>query len=75
MRVESPSGQLIGNAGSANLDGQNVTYSAMREIDYQNQDTDVCMYCMASGLTKGTYKISIYEGGKKIGQSDLVFSR
>lgn len=75
MRVESPSGQLIGNAGSANLDGQNLPYSAMREIDYQNQDTDVCMYCMASGLTKGTYKISIYEGGKKIGQSDLVFSR
>lgn len=75
MRVESPSGQLIGNAGSTNLDGQNTAYSAMREIDYQNQDTDVCMYCMASGLTKGTYKISIFEGGKKIGQSDLVFSR
>jgi hypothetical protein len=75
MRVESPSGQLIGNAGSANLDGQNTAYSAMREIDYQNQDTDVCMYCIASGLTKGTYKISIFEGGKKIGQSDLVFSR
>ena len=75
MRVESPSGQLIGNAGNANLDGQSMAYSAMREIDYQNQDTDVCMYCMASGLTKGTYKISIFEGGKKIGQSDLVFSR
>ncbi len=75
MRVESPSGQLIGNAGSVNLDGQSTAYSAMREIDYQNQDTDVCMYCLASGLTKGTYKISIYEGGKKIGQSDLVFSR
>ena len=75
MRVESPSGQLISNAGSANLDGQNTAYSAMREIDYQNQDTDVCMYCIASGLTKGTYKISIFEGGKKIGQSDLVFSR
>ena len=75
MRVESPSGQLIGNAGNVNLDGQSMAYSAMREIDYQNQDTDVCMYCMASGLTKGTYKISIFEGGKKIGQSDLVFSR
>ncbi len=75
MRVESPSGQLVGNAGNANLDGQSMAYSAMREIDYQNQDTDVCMYCMASGLTKGTYKISIFEGGKKIGQSDLVFSR
>ena len=75
MRVESPSGQLIGNAGNANLDAQSMAYSAMREIDYQNQDTDVCMYCMASGLTKGTYKISIFEGGKKIGQSDLVFSR
>ena len=75
MRVESPSGQLIGSTGNTNLEGQSVAYSAMREIDYQNQDTDVCMYCMASGLTKGTYKISIFEGGKKIGQSDLVFSR
>ncbi len=75
MRVESPSGQLMGSSGNTNLEGQSVAYSAMREIDYQNQDTDVCMYCMAAGLSKGTYKISIYEGGKKIGQSDLVFSR
>jgi hypothetical protein len=76
MRIEGPGGSVIGNAGSVTVDGSPMTYSAMREIDYQNQDTDVCIYCNAGGaLSKGTYKISIFEGGKKIGQSELVFSR
>jgi hypothetical protein len=76
MRVEGPGGSLIGNAGTVNIDGAPMAYSAMREIDYQNQDTDVCIYCNAGGvLSKGTYRIVIYESGKKIGSSELVFSR
>ncbi|MEN9947435.1 MAG: hypothetical protein RL106_258 [Bacteroidota bacterium] len=76
MRVEGPGGSVVGNAGNITVDGAPLAYSAMREIDYQNQDTDVCIYCNANGsLSKGTYKIFIYEGGKKIGQSELVFSR
>jgi hypothetical protein len=76
LQVVSPSGKVIGGSGTANLDGKDQSYSAAREIDYQNQDTDVCIYCNTGGtLEKGTYKIYVYESGKKIGSSDLVFAR
>jgi hypothetical protein len=76
LQVVSPSGSIIGGSGNANLDGKDQTFSAAREIDYQNQDTDVCIYCNTGGkLEKGTYKIYIFESGKKIGASELVFSR
>jgi hypothetical protein len=76
LQVISPSGNIIGSSGTAALDGRDQSFSAMREIDYQNQDTDVCIYCNTGGsLEKGSYKIIIYESGKKIGSSELVFSR
>jgi hypothetical protein len=76
LQVISPSGNIIGSSGTASLDGRDQSYSALREIDYQNQDTDVCIYCNTGGsLEKGSYKIIIYESGKKIGSSELVFSR
>ncbi len=76
LQVVGPSGAIIGASGNANLDGKDQSYSAAREIDYQNQDTDVCIYCNAGGkLEKGTYRIYVFESGKKIGSSELVFSR
>jgi hypothetical protein len=76
LQVVGPSGAIIGASGNANLDGKDQPYSAAREIDYQNQDTDVCIYCNAGGkLEKGTYRIYVFESGKKIGSSELVFSR
>jgi hypothetical protein len=76
MRIEGPTGQVLGSGTKINIEGQETTVSAMREIDYQNNDTDVCIYAITGGgLTKGTYKITVFEGGKLIGSSTLVFTR
>ncbi|MFN0031380.1 MAG: hypothetical protein ACKVOR_04390 [Flavobacteriales bacterium] len=77
MSVVGPDGKtLSGNTSGLIETGSTETaYSVSREIDYQQQDTDVCIYYMApDGYTfqKGNYKISIYEAGALIGSSTLV---
>jgi hypothetical protein len=75
VRIIGPDGKnLQGKDGVVvTLDGKQEQISVSREIDYQNQDTDVCVYYTAQGeLKKGNYKIFVYEGGRNIGSSDLV---
>jgi hypothetical protein len=69
-----PDGKVLPgkDTGSITVNGKSEDYSVSREIDYQNQDTDVCVYYTAQGeLKKGNYKIFIYEGNSLIGNSDL----
>lgn len=75
VRIIGPDGKLLQGkeASVVALDGNQEQISVSREIDYQNQDTDVCVYYTAQGeLKKGNYKIMVYEGGRSIGSSDLV---
>lgn len=76
LAIAGPDGKVLsgGSAGTVSIGGQEKEYSVTREIDYQQQDTDVCIYYTApSGYEykKGTYKILLYEGGNQIGQSDI----
>jgi hypothetical protein len=75
VRIIGPDGKLLQgkDASAISLDGKQEQTSVSREIDYQNQDTDVCVYYTAQGeLKKGNYKIIVYEGGRSVGSSDLV---
>lgn len=75
LRIIGPDGSVLSgkDSGSVNVDGKQESISVSREIDYQNQDTDVCVYYTAQGeLKKGNYKIYIYESNNLIGQTDLV---
>lgn len=76
LAVTGPDGALLPNKeGNAviKVNGSEQPFSVSREIDYQREDLDVCVYYSAQQtLTKGNYKISVYEGGHLIGQSDLV---
>jgi hypothetical protein len=74
LRILSPDGTLLPGKESAtvNIDGKNESVSVGREIDYQNQDLDVCVFYTAQGeLKKGNYKIQVFESGRMIGVSDL----
>ena len=74
LKIVSPDGKVLAGKGTAsiNVNGASEAVSVSREIDYQNQDTDVCVLYTAQGeLKKGNYKIFVYEGGNMIGQSDL----
>ena len=76
LSITGPDGQLLLNKDggvTVKINGADQPMSVSREIDYQREDLDVCVYYSAQKeLAKGNYKISVYEGGHMIGQSDLV---
>lgn len=74
LRIVGPDGKVLPGKekGTITVSGKSEEYSVSREIDYQNQDTDVCVYYTAQGeLKKGNYKVFIYEGSSLVGSSDL----
>jgi hypothetical protein len=75
LRILGPDGIVLPgkDAGTVSIGGKQEPASVSREIDYQNQDTDVCVYYTAQGeLKKGSYKILVYESNNQIGQTELV---
>jgi outer membrane usher protein FimD/PapC len=52
--------------------GTKKGYSAMREVDYQNNDVDVSIFYKGSGFIPGTYKVEIYMNGNLIGSSEVA---
>lgn len=75
MKIIGPDGKVLPgkDVSTIMVNGAEESVSVSREIDYQNQDTDVCVYYNASSeLKKGNYKIFVYEGGAQIGQSELI---
>lgn len=76
LSVVGPDGKVLqgSNSGAISIDGAEKEYSVTREIDYQQTDTDVCIYYTAPAdykFNKGSYKIFLYENGHQIGQSDI----
>jgi hypothetical protein len=76
LSITGPDGKLLPNKDGAvniKINGAEQPVSVSREIDYQREDLDVCVYySVQQELAKGNYKISVFEGGHMIGQSDLV---
>ena len=54
------------------FEGERLSYSAMREIDYQNQDLEVGIYYNSTGFAAETYQIQLYSDGRLIGQTQVV---
>jgi len=76
LRIVGPDGKVLPNKEgntTIKVNGEDTEYSVTREIEYQNDDLDVCVYyTVQTDLVKGNYKIFIYEGGQTIGTTDLV---
>lgn len=76
IRIFGPDGVLLANAegGTFERQGEPTTYSAMREVDYQNLDTEVCIYYGDnSSFEKGVYQVEVYFGGEQVGQGEALF--
>jgi regulator of replication initiation timing len=73
-RIQGPDGYQMAIAGSPSFeaDGQQLTYSAMREVDYQGQDLSVSLYYTGGGITEGTYKATIFMDGHQIGTNEIM---
>jgi DNA repair ATPase RecN len=75
LRIIDPNGQLMKSDEQNDtrpFDGEDKAYSVSRTIDYNNQETDVCIfYTLEEEPPEGDYKIHIYEDNKQIGTADL----
>lgn len=72
VRITGPDGYVMaGNVSSMfDFEGDKLTYSAVRGIDYQNKDLEVGLFYNGSGITSGTYKVEVYMDGYMIGASE-----
>ena len=75
VRITSPDGYVQSNASAATFEfeGERLTYTASRDVDYQNEDLAVGVYYNdGAGFTAGTYRVEVYADGRLAGQSDSV---
>jgi len=77
MAVVGPDNKVLTGKTSGNISvgGAETPYSVTREVDYQQNDADVCVYYTANEgyeFQKGNYKINVYENGGLIGTSNIT---
>ena len=74
LRITSPDGYVLTTEAmpTFEFEGELLTYSAMREVDYQNEDLEVGIYYNSSGFTAGTYRIELYMEGRRIGSTEIA---
>ncbi|MEG2365689.1 MAG: hypothetical protein RSB29_02920 [Alistipes sp.] len=74
VRITSPDGYVLTTDAQPtfSFEGERLTYSASREVDYQNQDIAVGIYYNSSGFTAGTYRVQVYCDGYLIGSNDIT---
>lgn len=71
-RVIHPDGYVMSeNSGMFEAQGERMSYSASREVDYQNKDLNVSIYYNGEDITGGKYRVEIYMDGYKIGSSEI----
>ena len=73
LRIISPDGYPLSTESvpTFEYEGERVTYSASRDIDYQNEDLGVSIYYAGRGFTAGTYTVQVYCDGYLIGSTEL----
>lgn len=73
VRVTGPDGYIMANSAGDMFpfEGDQLTYSAVREVDYQNTDLPVSLYYSDSAITEGTYLVQVYMDGYMVGSSEV----
>lgn len=73
MRIISPDGSVLPAGDPDNrftYNGVQGEYSVKREVNYQNQPLDVCMFYTATGkLANGQYIVELYESGALVSKT------
>ncbi len=69
IRITDPNNKILGNK-TISVNDTTISYSSFRTIEYDNRDLDVCVFWTRDHkLTKGNYKVDIFESGKIIGNT------
>lgn len=74
LRITSPDGYVLTTEQmpTFEFEGELLSYSAMREVDYQNEDLEVGIYYNSTGFAAGTYQLELYMEGRMIGSTEVV---
>ncbi|HPW78505.1 MAG: hypothetical protein BWX62_00278 [Bacteroidetes bacterium ADurb.Bin037] len=74
LRVKGPDGILLTNPdqGVFNTAGEQMIYSAVREIDYQGTEVEFCIYFGGVSFSRGIYKAEAYTVDGQIGAADIL---
>ena len=74
LRVKGPDGILMTQSQMqmATVNGEEMIYSASREVDYQGSEIEVCIYFEYESFTKGVYTIEAYTTEGTLAGTDLL---
>jgi len=76
VRIISPEGVVLEDVDYPNatfqLEGVSGKFSTKRDVEYNNQPQDVCVfYTVGSELSTGQYIVELYESGFLIGKTSF----
>lgn len=76
LQVSNPSGEILMGEQSDNANALGNPVSASREVDYNNERIEACIFFIPTSkdLLTGVYTIRILEGNEVIGTTQLVLS-
>ncbi len=76
LRVKGPDGVVLAQSEDNlfSYQGNQLVYSAVREVDYQGEDIEMCIFYDFQGADpgKGTYSVALFSGGGQIGSGEIV---
>ena len=74
VRITSPDGYVLTTEAMPTFEyeGERLSYSASRSVDYQNQDLPVGIFYNSTGFAAGTYKVQLYSDGFLIGSAEVA---
>lgn len=74
VRITSPDGYVLTTEAMPTFDyeGERLSYSASRSVDYQNQDLPVGIFYNSTGFAAGTYLVQLYSDGFLIGSAEVA---
>ena len=74
IRILGPDGYILAKSSTDlfEFEGENIVFSASRDIDYQNKDIDLCIFYDNNGeLIAGKYEVTIYLDGYMVGYGEF----
>ena len=75
VRITSPTGSLLGNAGSFNYENRTLQCSMKKVVEYGGQETPVTLYWnVDQSMVGGNYQVSIFADGHMIGSRSFSFN-
>ncbi len=73
VRITSPAGGTLGNAGTFAYENRTLTCTAKKAFEYGGKETPITLYWEVSqALESGTYNVSIFADGNLIGNKNIT---